>query len=241
MATETPPADDRERLLDEVLKGYLRAVDEGHAPDPGELLLRHPDLAEDIERFLAAQEVFTKWAEPVRQVIPPAPEPRFSPGGAFGDYDLLDVISRGGMGVVFRARQRSVPRVVALKVIRSGPAAAPDDVRRFRNEVETVALLDHPNVVPILDAGEFDGALYFAMRLYEGGSLAERLDRFAADPRAAAALVAAVARAVHFAHQRGVLHRDLKPSNVLLDGSGCVAVADFGLAKRLGADGDLTQ
>ena len=168
MATETHP-DERERLLDEVLTEYLRAVDEGHAPDRAELLARHPDLAPDIERFLTAQDAFARWAEPVRQLnqTPPPgePAPRAPTDlGSFGDYELLEVIARGGMGVVFKARQRDVPRVVALKVIRADGAVA-DDVRRFRNEVETVAGLDHPNIVPIYDAGERDRALYFSMKL----------------------------------------------------------------------------
>jgi serine/threonine-protein kinase len=246
MAAENSHADEREQLLDEVLTGYLRAVDAGHSPDRTELLGRHPDLAPDIERFLAAQESFARWTEPVRQLHQtPLPDGTPADGslclGSFGEYELLGPIARGGMGTVFKARQRGVSRVVALKVIRAGGAASADDVRRFRNEVETVAHLDHPGVVPIYDAGEENGALYFSMKLYDAGSLADRLDRFAADPRAAARLVAELARSIHHAHQRGVLHRDLKPSNVLLDEDGRPVVADFGLARRLDADGDLTQ
>jgi len=235
--------DEGTALLDEVLTAYLRAVDEGSAPDRAELLARHPELAPDIERFLAAQDAFARWAEPVRQFHQalPAEEGDAFGIGSFADYELLGLIARGGMGAVFKARQRSVPRLVALKVIRAGPAATADDVRRFRNEVETVARLDHPNVVPVYDAGEQDGALYFSMKLYEAGSLADRLDGFAADPRETVRLVAELARAVHHAHQRGVLHRDLKPSNVLLDEAGRPAVADFGLARRLDADGDQSR
>ena len=145
------------------------------------------------------------------------------------------------MCIVYKARQRFPHRLVALKMVRSSRLEDEDTLRRFCNEAETVAALEHPNIVPIFEVGEEDDQLFFSMKLLEGGSLLERLQSFKADPQAAARLVVTVARAVAFAHRRGVLHRDLKPSNVLLDAAGRPHVADFGLAKWLGNDTDVTQ
>ena len=158
-----------------------------------------------------------------------------------GDFELVRRLGEGAMGVVFEARQVSLNRPVAVKMVRAGLFAGEADLRRFRIEAEAVAHLDHPRIVPIYGVWEHEDCHYFGMKLIPGGSLARRLPAYTADPRAAARLVAEVARAIQHAHDRGILHRDLKPSNILLDEEDRPLVTDFGLAKRSGDDSGLTQ
>ena len=161
-------------------------------------------------------------------------------GRCLGDYELQEEIARGGMGIVYRARQVSLNRTVAVKLMRDGALAGAEEVRRFKVEAGAAAKLKHPNIVAIHEVGEQDGQHYFAMDLIEGTNLSRHTREGPLPPRAAAELVATIAEAVQHAHGRGVLHRDLKPSNVLLDGQGQPFVTDFGLARSLEADSSLT-
>ena len=163
-----------EQQLNAILHDYLQAVDAGQAPDKEEVLRRHPDLADELAAFFADQDRMNRLAQQMRITNPtesPAPAPLVH---YVGDYELLEEIARGGMGVVFKARQISLNRLVAVKMILSGRLAEPAEVERFRREAGAAAGLDHPNIVPIYEVGEHQGHHYYSMKLIEGDNLARK-------------------------------------------------------------------
>jgi tetratricopeptide (TPR) repeat protein len=174
-------------------------------------------------------------AAPGDAPLPPGQRVRY-----IGDYELISVLGRGGMGVVYRARQVSLNRPVALKMISNSEFASDEQIRRFQNEAEAVAALDHPGIVPVYEVGIYEDQRYFSMKLIQGRGMEKALADLKANPREVARVVAEVADAVHHAHQRGILHRDLKPANILLDHENHAHVTDFGLAKKIEGEDGLT-
>lgn len=171
---------------------------------------------------------------------PSTPVPSSTTRRRFGDYELIREIARGGMGVVYRARQPKLNRDVALKMILSGELASPGEIERFYREAEAAANLEHPGIIPIFEIGEIEGQHFFSMALVEGHSLAERLKEGPIAPREAVEITKKVSEAIAYAHRRNVIHRDLKPANVLIDYEGQPKVTDFGLAKQTEASAGLT-
>ena len=240
-----------DRRLEAILHTYLQAADAGGVPDRDALLREHPDLAADLAAFFADLEALAQLAEGVVEPTMPGPraageatlgleetEPQVAGTHVryFGDYELLEEIARGGMGVVYKARQVSLNRPVALKMILAGQLASATDVQRFYAEAQIAANLQHPNIVAIHEVGQHQEQHYFSMSLVEGQSLAELIRDNTLTPQRAARYVKIVADAIQFAHEQGTLHRDLKPSNILIDTFDQPRVTDFGLASAMQVD-----
>ena len=233
---------------DEVLAGLLTQLSErarrGEHVELDACCREHPEFAVELRELwgavLVANAVGSQSTATTVAGIPTTGISLALPV-RFGDYELLTELGRGGMGIVYQARQISLNREVAVKMILRGHLASRADHERFRAEAEAAAKLNHAGIVPVYEVGEADGQPYFSMKLVKGRTLSERLTHGPLPPREAARILTAVARAIHFAHQHGVLHRDLKPSNILLDEEGNPHVSDFGLAKLISDAVSLTR
>ncbi len=239
MSDDVPKPEDRRDL--ELLDQYLQQLQSGDRPDRGRLLREHPQLARVIDCLEALDGVASNLLDGVPRDGPgetPKPDETVLLSSSmmqmpsdFGAYELLEEVGRGGMGVVYRARQKGLDRTVAIKMILAGHLASPEHVRRFRAEARAAAALRHANVVNVHEVGQLQGRHYFAMEYVDGVSLAQRIARGPVDLETAVRLVVEVARAVEHLHGHGIVHRDLKPSNILLDAEDKPYVTDFGLAK----------
>lgn len=234
---------DQDELLVELLDGMLDQSRNGSPGSLDEVIAHHPHLERELRELWATVQITEDFAsfDGLLDDLTEAPAQTATGSNLFeardyGDYELLEELGRGGMGVVYKARQKKLDRIVALKMILRGDLASPADLARFRAEAEAAAQLHHAHIVPVYEVGEIDGRPFFSMKLIEGTTLARILLDGPQPSRAAAEMLAPICRAIGDAHRRGVLHRDLKPSNILIDNEGCPFVTDFGLAKRVKSD-----
>jgi hypothetical protein len=261
-----PTGRDTADAADEVLAELMQRIDAGQRIDRDALRAAFPEIADDLCAYLDTADRVERMAGPTAgslegraqletvvltpfELADPSITPRSisgdlsvpDAGTTFGDYELLEEIARGGMGVVFKARQISLGRIVAVKMILTGRLATRDDVQRFRQEAEAAANLSHEHIVDIYEVGEVDGHHYFSMEYVPGSDLGRLVRHHPLPAEQAAQYLHDVAAAIQFAHDRGILHRDLKPSNVLIDAAGRPQITDFGLAKRVRNDSGLTD
>jgi serine/threonine protein kinase len=268
--------------ISELLLRWQERRDQGEQPAIEELCAGHPELIEDLRQRIQALEAMENFLDMGKETsredqannppgsTPPFPELRTTPAPSreqirLPGYEILQILGRGGMGIVYKARQLKPNRLVAIKMIPAGYDASSDQLRRFRTETEAAAQLRHPHIVPILEVGEHEGRPYFSMEYVEGGNLADALSGKVMPAKSAAKLIETLARSMQYAHDHGIVHRDLKPSNILLqtavqrngeetkttqDGSYLAGsllsdavpkISDFGLARRLDVPADQTQ
>jgi len=234
---------ERDEQLQTVIAEYIRSAEVGHQPVRQDLLHQYPEFATELTQFFVQRDQMNRLADPIRaftddlfQAVGPGRQLSY-----VGNYELLEEVARGGMGVVYKARQTTLGRIVAVKMIVSGQLANEQDVQRFKSEAQAAASLHHPSIVSIHEVGQHEGWHYFSMDYVEGHDLAAKLRINLPTARTAAKYVRQMAEAIHYAHQQGILHRDLKPSNILVDGTDQIHITDFGLAMRVEGDQGLTQ
>jgi eukaryotic-like serine/threonine-protein kinase len=233
---------DKEKEI-EILDTYLAQLQAGDRPDRELFLRAHPELASALDCLEALEKLGPKPGELEGEGFILSSESHQAVANlprSFGNYRLLAEIGRGGMGVVYKARQEDLDRIVAVKMILSSHLASAEQVRRFQAEARAAAKLRHSHIVPIHEVGQCNGQDYFTMEYIEGQSLAQRIEDGPVDVHAAVRIVSAIARAVEYLHRQGIVHRDLKPSNILLDAQDEPYLTDFGLAKLFAPDVQLT-
>ncbi len=249
------PDESGEARLAEIIADLADQLCRGEEVDIEQVAATYPDVAAELrELWPAVRQTDCIARACTTSLQDNTPSDEFSPGQLqsqwlaaqhlprqFGDYELLEELGRGGMGIVYKARQLSLNRLVAVKMLLGAENASETERTRFRAEAEAVAGLEHAHIVRVYEVGELEGQLYFSMQWVEGCTLADRLDEGPLSPRDAAELLSPVCRAIDFAHRNGVLHRDVKPSNILIDQQQRPLVSDFGLAKQLKTQSGLTR